>query len=45
MDWGLVATAAVGLLLLVLVAIIAGELAARLFLEASEAPRDRRSPR
>ncbi len=45
MDWGLVATAAVSLALLVVAAIAAGELAARLFVEASEPPRVRRGKR
>lgn len=42
MDVGLVVAALVALLLLILVAVFAGELAARLFVHASEIPPDRR---
>ncbi len=45
MDWTLVATAAVWLGLLVVAAVVSGEFAARLFLEASEPPRARRPKR
>lgn len=45
MDWGLVAAAGLVLAVLVVVAVLAGEVAARLLVQASEAPRDRRRDR
>jgi hypothetical protein len=43
MDWTLAGAVGLGLVLLIGVAVAAAELAARLFLEAAEAPRDGRT--